>query len=122
MYAYFIHPIIKNVLDTYPEHELDENRNICKSCLFKSTVWILEHCCQTYANHKSSQVDNQEESTERTEPIECVICLESYPPIDHVCIPCGHKCGHLECLQGLSQCPICRQDIHSLQKVIEVRI
>ena len=127
VYAYLIHPIIKHVLDTYPEHELDENSNICKSCLFNSTVWMLEHCCQTYANYKSTQVGIQEGSspqrtTQRTQSIECVICLESDPPIDHMCIPCGHKCGHRECLLSLSQCPICRQDINSLQKVIEVGI
>lgn len=127
IYVCLIHPIIKHVLDTYPEHELDENSNICKSCLFNSTVWMLEHCCVTYANYKSTQVGIQEGSspqrtTQRTQSIECVICLESDPPIDHMCIPCGHKCGHRECLLSLSQCPICRQDINSLQKVIEVGI
>ena len=37
VYACLIHPIIKHVLDTYPEHELDENSNTP----FQFSFWTL---------------------------------------------------------------------------------
>jgi len=47
---------------------------------------------------------------------ECVICLCGEPPPDVVLYQCGHRCAHLECLEGsrLRRCPLCRSPIAAL--------
>ena len=39
----------------------------------------------------------------------CVICLEEDAPPNVVFFQCGHKCCHVDCMQKIQKCPLCRQ-------------
>jgi len=52
----------------------------------------------------------------------CVVCLEQ--PALFACVPCGHRCGCMACLEGIrassrKECPLCRAFITATLRVYE---
>jgi len=55
-----------------------------------------------------------------TEENSCIVCLDR--PKTHAFMPCGHRCvcetcGEAVRAQRPSECPVCRQSIHSVQRI-----
>jgi ribosomal protein L44E len=52
----------------------------------------------------------------------CVICLDA--PVEGACVPCGHMCGCMECLNEVIAkkwgCPVCRAKINQVIRLYAV--
>ena len=72
-------------------HTLKKALSLVEECIVNKNQRLLQRCKEIY---------NSEE---------CVICLDGAP--DATITPCGHKCCHADCLDGMYDkiCPICRQ-------------
>lgn len=99
----FITPIVTERLMIPPVMSrrllLKKSLSLLEECIMGKNQRLLQRCREI-----------------RTED-QCVICLDGTP--DCTMVPCGHKCAHADCLDGMEQdakCPMCRADI--LHKVV----
>lgn len=91
------------------KHEVTEHLvippNMSRKYTLKKSMALVEECI----------VNKNQRLLERCKGIypsdECVVCLDGTP--DCVITPCGHKCAHRDCLDGMEdeKCPICRSAI-----------
>jgi adenylate kinase len=95
--------------------------NICKvdatltpDEVFKSMVEILESI-DAAKNPEGAVKGEGEADSEHL----CAICFEQ--PADFLVVPCGHQCGCEDCLKAVQshsgRCPICRNQVESIQRV-----
>jgi SWI/SNF-related matrix-associated actin-dependent regulator of chromatin subfamily A3 len=111
--------------------KVDKN-NIAKilSSNVLTSLLRLRQCCDSFQNIKMKRLEQTTSLTEATEVLnfyntqyaidqECPICYEEIA--DHIANPCGHKCCK-SCwdLIKTEKCPICRQDIESIENTNEI--
>ena len=122
---------IKKLYETKMKMKVDKN-NITK--LLSSNVLTLllrlRQCCDSFQNIKMKRLEQTTSLTEATEVLnfyntqyaidqECPICYEEIA--DHIANPCGHKCckGCWDLIKT-DKCPICRQEIMSIENTNEI--
>lgn len=71
-------------------HTLKKSLDLVEECIINKNKRLLQRCKDIYSSE------------------ECVICLDGTP--DSTITPCGHKCAHADCLDGMQDkiCPMCR--------------
>lgn len=121
---------IKRIYETKMKMKVDKNK-ITK--LLSSNVLTLllrlRQCCDSFQNIKMKRLENTNSLSEATEVLkfyntqcvidnECPICYEEVA--DHIADPCGHKCckGCWDLVKK-DKCPMCRQDIISIDDINE---
>jgi hypothetical protein len=80
----------------------------------------------TFLRHVETQARRRLVQTAETgRPATCAICISNLACV--ACVPCGHMCMCFECthlflanLKDRAPCPICRKDIHDLQRIYTV--
>lgn len=79
--------------------------NMSKKYTLKQALSLVEECI----TNKNQRLLNRCKNIFVQD--ECVICLDGVP--DTTITPCGHKCAHADCLDGMEEpkCPICRDNI-----------
>lgn len=91
--------------------DMEVRKNIIRSELIEAEILKHQELKKCQDELKAAKIEKQMLEKDRL----CVVCYER--PKDHVVIPCWHLSVCEECCSRLHQCPMCREQIESTQKV-----